>query len=121
MLLYFTLNRSLEPWNDRPDLTFVSDGNDSCLRPRKVLKKFSRSQHRPSLISAPKFVKPAQSEPFRKWNFCKTDCKHYSFLTNVFTNNLPSSETTIFTNDLPSSEKQFLLWLYDGLNLSNKG
>ena len=44
-------------WNTdtNPDLAFTSVGPDSRLPHRRVLKKFPRSQHRPSLITPPRF------------------------------------------------------------------
>ena len=45
-------------WNPgtNPDLGFASVGPNSCLPNRRVLDKFSRSQHRPSLITPPRFA-----------------------------------------------------------------
>ena len=45
-------------WNTgiNPDLAFASLGPNSRLPDRRVLDKFSRSQHRPSLITPPRFA-----------------------------------------------------------------
>jgi len=52
-------------WNvgTNPDLAFASFGQDSRLPDRRVLGKFPRSQHRPSLIRPPKLKVPAHSDP----------------------------------------------------------
>jgi len=56
-----------------PDLAFASFGQDSRLPDRRVLGKFPRSQHRPSLITPPKLNVPAHSDPVKRWNFRKAD------------------------------------------------
>ena len=45
-------------WNTgtNPDLAFASVGPNSRLPDRRVLEKFPRSQHRPSLITPPRFA-----------------------------------------------------------------
>ena len=45
-------------WNTgtNPDLAFTSIGPNSCLPDRHVLDKFPRLQHRPSLITPPRFL-----------------------------------------------------------------
>ena len=47
-------------WNTgvNPDLAFISVGADSRLPHRRVWEKFPRSQHRPSLITPPRFSLP---------------------------------------------------------------
>jgi len=47
-------------------LTFASLGQDSRLPDRRVLGKFPRSQHRPSLITPPRFKVPAHSNPVKR-------------------------------------------------------
>ena len=56
-----------------PDLAFASVDNDSSLPNRRVLEKFPRSQHRPSLITAPKPVTPVPSVPVKRWKFRRAD------------------------------------------------
>ena len=60
-------------WNTstNPDLAFVSIDMDSRLPDRHVLEKFPRSQHRPSLITPPRFACPAPRKPAKRWNFRK--------------------------------------------------
>ena len=48
-----------------PDLAVASADPDSPLPDRRVLEKFPRSQHRPSLITAPKLVAPVPSAPVK--------------------------------------------------------
>ena len=70
-------------WNvgTNPDLAFASFGQDSRLPDRRVLGKFPWSQHRPSLITPPRFKVPAHSDPVKRWNFRKTDWKGFCVLT----------------------------------------
>ena len=65
-----------------PDLAFASVDLDSRLPDRRILGKFPRSQHRPSLISPPKLAHPKPSKPVKRWNFRKANWDHYSNLTN---------------------------------------
>ena len=57
-------------WNTgtNPDLAFISVGFNSCLPDRYVLDKFPRSQHRPSLITSPRFAMAVPSMPVKRWN-----------------------------------------------------
>ena len=52
-------------WNigTNPDLAFVSVGPDSRLPDRRILEKFPRSQHRPSLIVPPRLTLLVPSTP----------------------------------------------------------
>ena len=71
-------------WNTstNPDLAFVSIDLDSLLPDTHVLEKFPRSQHRPSLITLPRFARPVPSTPVKRWNFRKAKWSHYITLTN---------------------------------------
>ena len=77
-------------WNTgtNPDLAFASVGLNSRLPDRRVLDKFSRSQHRPSLITAPRFAMAVPSMPVKRWNFRKAKWSHYIALTNKFAKTL---------------------------------
>ena len=66
------------------DLAFTSIGPNSRLLDRRVLKKFSRSEHRPLLITPPRFAMAVPSMPVKQWNFCKAKWSHYIALTNKF-------------------------------------
>ena len=77
-------------WNTgtNPDLAFASIGPNSCLPDRRVLDKFPRSQHQPSLITPPRFAMAVPSMPVKQWNFCKANWSHYIALTNKFAKTL---------------------------------
>ena len=77
-------------WNTgtNPDLAFASLDSDSRLPDRRVLEKFPRSQHRPSLITPPRFALPVPSKSVKRWNFRKANWSHYSALTNKLANGL---------------------------------
>ena len=71
-------------WNTgtNPDLAFASVGPNSRLPDRRVLDKYPRSQHRPLLITPPRFAMAVPSMPVKRWNFCKAKWSHYIALTN---------------------------------------
>ena len=71
-----------------PDLAFASVGPNSRLPVRRVLKKFSRSQHRPSLITPSRFTLAVLSMPVKRWNFRKAKWSRYIALTNKFAKTL---------------------------------
>ena len=66
MLLVFT-----PATGTNPDLAFAIVGPSSHLLDRRVLEKFPRSQHRPLLITPPRFALSVPSMPVKQWNFCK--------------------------------------------------
>ena len=82
-------------WNTgtNPDLAFASVSADNRLPDRRVLGKFPKSQHRPSLIITPKLVDLVPSEPVKRWNFRKANWKRFRLLTNKSTRYLPSPNT----------------------------
>jgi len=65
-------------------------------RPRKV----PRSQHRPSLITPPRFKFPAHSDAVNRWNFRKADWKRFCLLTGESIMILPPPDT-------PDSERAY--------------
>ena len=73
-------------WNSgtNPDLAFASVGPNSRSPDRRVLDKFPRSQHRPSLITPTRFAMAVPSMPVKRWNFRKAKLSHYIALTNKF-------------------------------------
>ena len=77
-------------WNTgtNPDLAFASVGPNSRLPDRRVLEKFPRSQHRPSLITPPRFAMAVPSMPIKRWNFRKAKWSHYIAMTNKFAKTL---------------------------------
>ena len=60
-------------WNTgtNPDLAFDSVCPNSWLPDRRVLDKFPRSQHRPSLTTSPRFAMAVPSKAVKRWNFRK--------------------------------------------------
>ena len=81
-------------WNTgtNPDLAFSSVGPDSRLPHRRVLEKFPRSQHRPSLITPPRLFLPIPGMPVKRWNFRKANWSHYISLTNKLGRRLQSPD-----------------------------
>jgi len=75
------------------DLTFASFGQDSRLSDSRVLGKFPRSQHRPSLITPPRLKVPAHIDPVNHWSFRKADWKCFCLLTGEFVERLPPPDT----------------------------
>ena len=77
-------------WNTgtNPDLAFASIGPNSRLPDRRVLEKFPRSQHRPSLITPSRFAMAVPSMPVKRCNFRKAKWSHYIALTNKFAKTL---------------------------------
>ena len=71
-------------WNTgtNPDLAFASVGPNSRLPDRRVLETFPRSQHRPLLITPPRFAMAVPSMPVKRWNFRKAKWSHYIALIN---------------------------------------
>ena len=55
---------------------------------RRILEKFHRSQHRPSLIVPPRLALPVSSKPVKRWNFRKANWSHYNTLTNKLAKSL---------------------------------
>ena len=87
-------------WNSgtNPDLAFASAHSDSRLPDRRVLKKFPKSQHRPSLITPPSFALLVPSMPVKRLNFHKVKWSHYRALTNKFAK-------TLLPPDLPDVDQ----------------
>ena len=82
-------------WNTgtNPDLAFASVGPNSRLPDRRILDKFPRSQHRPSLITPTRFAMAVPSMPVKRWNFRKAKWSHYIALTNKFAKTLLPPDT----------------------------
>ena len=60
---------------------------------RRVLDKFRRSQHRPSLISSPRLTAPIACNPVKRWNFRKANWETFKQMTDVTTSQLPQPDT----------------------------
>ena len=95
-------------WNSgtNPDLVFASADLDSRLPDRRTLKKFPKSQHRPSLITPPKFALPVPSMPVKRWNFRKAKWSHHIALTNKFAKILLLPDSRDFCNIISSAAKR---------------
>jgi len=76
-----------------PDLAFASLGQDTRLPDRRVLGKFPRSEHRPSLITSPRLKVPAHSDPVKRRNFLKADWMRFCLLTGESVERLPPPDT----------------------------
>ena len=74
--------------SNHPNLTFVGVGPDSPVPDRRILEKFPRSQHRPSLIVPPRLALPFPSKPVKRWNFGKANWTRYNALTNKLAKSL---------------------------------
>ena len=68
-------------WNTgtNPDLAFASIDPNSRLPDRRVLENLPRSQHRPLLITPPRFAMAVPSMPVKQWNFCQGQMELYCF------------------------------------------
>ena len=71
-------------WNTgtNPDLTFTSVDPDSHVPDRRILEKFPRSQHQPSIVVPRRLALPVPSKAVKRWNFRKANWSHYNQLTN---------------------------------------
>ena len=81
-------------WNSdtNPDLAFAHSV-DTGIPTRRVLDKFPRSQHRPSLISSPCLTAPIACKPVKRWNFRKPNWETFKQMTDVATSQLPPPDT----------------------------
>ena len=81
-------------WNSdtNPDLAFAHTA-DTGIPTRRVLDKFPRSQHRPSLISSPCLAAPIACKPVKRWNFRKASWETCKQMTDVATSQLPPPDT----------------------------
>ena len=104
-------------WNTstNPDLAFVSVGPDSRLPDRRILEKFPRSQHRPSLIVPPRLTLSVPSMPVKQWNFRKIKWSHYNALTNQLAKSLLPPDTSDvdrayqdFCNAISTAAKKYI-------------
>ena len=104
-------------WNTgtNPDLAFVSVGPDSRLPDRRILEKFPRSQHRPSLIVPPRLTLTVPSMPVKRWNFRKAKWSHCNALTNQLAESLLPPDTSDvdrayrdFCNAISTAAKKYI-------------
>jgi len=78
-------------WNTEtnPDLAFAKVTGNEPLPVRRILDRFPRSQHRPSLITIPSLVQPTEGKPVRRWNFRKANWPDYGRAINTAAEFLP--------------------------------
>ena len=90
-------------WNTgtNPDLVFASTGHNSCHLDKRVLEKFPRSQHRPSLITTPRTIFPVPSEPYKRWNFRKANWELYSLTANKLAQEPSTTKYELCLRGLP--------------------
>ena len=62
---------------NNPDLDFASVDHESWSLVRRILEKFRRSQHQPSLITAAKLVTTISNAPHKQWNIRKANWELY--------------------------------------------
>ena len=70
-----------------PDLGFANLG--TCAS-RRVLERFPKSQHRPSIIESSTTINSVPTRPVKRWNFRKADWAKFTDRLNTTGNNLPS-------------------------------
>ena len=89
-------------WNTgtNPDLTFVCVGPDSRVPNRRILEKFSGSQHQPSLVVPPRLALPVPSKSVERWNIRKANWSHYNTLTNKLARSLLKPDLQYLLVDL---------------------
>ena len=104
-------------WNTgtNPDLAFASNGLVCWQLDRRILEKFPRSQHRPSLINSSKTVVSLPSEPYKRWKFRKAKWKKSTRITNRIVWDLPSPNISCvnqayqdFCNTIIHAAKKFI-------------
>ena len=82
----------LHRWNSgtNPDLAFTtSDSSDIKQMPtRTVLGRFTRSQHRPSIIVHPALITPTPTKPVSRWNFRKANWEAFKRDSETVVNNV---------------------------------
>ena len=73
-------------WNTgtNPDLAFASVNPYGRSPDRRLLEKLPKAQHRPSLITLPRFALSGPSMLVKRWNLRKAKWNHYIALTNKF-------------------------------------
>lgn len=78
-------------WNTEtnPDLAFAKVTGHEPLPVRRILDRFPRSQHRPSLITTPLLVQLTEGKPVRRWNFRKASWADFGRVINTVAEALP--------------------------------
>ena len=78
-------------WNTEtnPDLAFAKVIGQEPLPVRRILDRFPRSQHRPSLITTPSQVQSTEGRPVRRWNFRKANWTDFERVVSTAAEVLP--------------------------------
>ena len=74
-------------------MAFENVSHESWSLNRRTPKKFCKSQHRPSLITAAKLVTTVPSAPHKRWNFRKINWELYRLITDKLAKDLPSPDS----------------------------
>ncbi|KAI4820443.1 hypothetical protein KUCAC02_028420 [Chaenocephalus aceratus] len=82
-------------WNTstNPDLAFAICHSIDLIPVRRVLDRFPRSHHRPSIIKVPSLVEPVPGKPVKRWNFRKANWESYAEETERRSASLPDPDT----------------------------
>ena len=91
-------------WNTgtNPDLAFASCTKGHLLD-RRVLGKFPKSKHQPSLILTQQLIQPILSKPVQCWNFRKANWEQYCLITEETIKDLPPPDS----NDVNQTYQAF--------------
>ena len=82
-------------WNTftNPDLAFAVFHSKDPMPERRVIDRFPRSHHRPSVIRIPSLVQPVAGKPVKRWNFRKANWHAFSVDTERRSVTLPDPDT----------------------------
>ena len=100
-----------------PDLAFAKIIRQEPLPVRRVLDRFPRSQHLPSLITTPSLIQSTEGKPVRRWNFRKANWTDFTADFNTATKDLPVPTASnideayeAYCNTLQDAAKKHVLW-----------
>ena len=75
--------------NTNPDLVFSKHSPQEAMPVRRILDRFPRSHHRPSLITTPSLIQTIGGRPVLRWNFRKAKWDDFENAVNASAENLP--------------------------------
>ncbi|KAL7861709.1 hypothetical protein SRHO_G00131500 [Serrasalmus rhombeus] len=81
-------------WNSytNPDLAFATCHSNDLKPERRVLDRFPRSHHKPSIIKVPSLVEPVVGKLVRRWNFRKVNWQFFMAETDRRSPGMPDPE-----------------------------
>ena len=81
-------------WNTytNPDLAFAVGRSCDPKPDRRIIDRFPRSHHRPSIIKVPSLVQPVAGKPVKRWNFRKANWELFTAETERRTPGLPNPQ-----------------------------